>query len=634
MDASENTTSLYSLSTLGSAEEYYYDAATEFDTASEDLEDKQENALWELEEGCDLQLLHLLPMELLNRVLSFCSPTTLCHLGRCSTQTLVLTSQSWIWRDLMLRHWGPDIIEGMCKKKKMEFEKQHGPTSSIEGRNRKDSNISMQSDVSSSSMASKTSNISAASTQNIHVVNILPKIRSFDSLMDLTDEINDLKEESWEEWKQWYRDIHRSTRSIRFDVRSGIKELIDHHGLPNTTGAIARMLQHCMPRIASFALRDFLHQVSNINITSFFLRLWNFRGLSVLQMMRLVLGFIRLPRSDSSVTRILEILGQAWWEQNLLTNEDDLDELGLRRGAKNGTNGTNSSPASPASSPPTHGPNPLITNEDLEQRRQIEEEPARAEQGEGEARRRRSSAAARPTTQPIHLAPLAVLDPTNPWEQIQVPVVSNDDDMKARGGFLSSDAVSTFCFAILMLETDQRTSAVKMKMSESAFISQSRGLNAGRNYPREILRETYNSIKFHPLVLFANRVATGRIQVHTSVPRFLFLSSKSTTELRAEVARGVLTVWELDAPNHKPIHSIPLEPASTIVRCDLLGPSWLSTSLGSDENTWNTVEIESLSVLGSSFFKFMVPSEQTQKWFSALHWNIHAPFLDSRAPTS
>lgn len=183
-----------------------------------------------------------------------------------------------------------------------------------------------------------------------------------------------------------------------------------------------------------------------------------------------------------------------------------------------------------------------------------------------------------------------------------------------------------------MLETDQRTSAVKMKMTESAFISQSRGLNSGRNYPREMLRETYNSIKFHPLVLFADRVATGRIQVHTSVPRFLWLSSKSTTELRAEVARGFLTVWELDAPNNKPIHSIPLTAQSTIVRCDLLGPSWLSGSLGTDDNPWNTVEVESLSVLGSSFFKFMVPAEQTQKWFSALHWNIHALALESRAP--
>lgn len=574
LDASENSASLYSLSTLGSAEEYYYDAATEFDTDSEELE---ENALWELEEGCDLQMLHLLPLEILNRVLTFCSPTTLCHLGRCSTQTLVLTSQSWLWRDLMLRQWGPDLVQGVSYRKSLEqqtVQTKSNPTPTLKP------NASL-SDLSHSFKSS--SSISS-------------------SLHDLLDS-QDLEHgtASWEEWKLWYRDVHRAARLTKFDVKHGIRDLIEKHGLPNTTGAIARLLKCSMPRIATFALRDFLHQQSNINVAAYFLRLWNFRGLSVLQMMRLVLGFIRLPRSDSSISRILEILSLAWWEQNPPDEDDD----------------SASATCSPPSSPPSQNEHMAIL-----------QQMAEANRAGGEQVRRNTARLA----QPLHLAPMHTLDIANPWEQSKVPCQLTVDDLRPRHGFHSPDAVSTLCFAILMLETDQRTSAVKMKMTESSFIVQSRGLNSGQNYPREMLRETYNSIKFHPLVLFSDRTASGRIQVHTAVTRFLWLSSKSTSALRAEVKAGQLKVWELDAPDNTPIHVIPLDQDSTIVRCDMIGPSWLSTSMGTDENSWNTVEIESLSVHGSTFFKFMVPADQTQKWFSALHWNIHASVLESRAP--
>jgi len=603
LDASENSTSLYSISTLGSTEEYYYDAATEFDTSSEELEDREENALWELEEGCDLQLLHLLPVEILNRVLSFCTPTTLCHLGRCSTQTLLLTSQAWLWRDLLLRQWGPDLVMGLAMKHRLEYEAVNG---------RSECTLSAIASVQDLSQApgvlESSSNATTASSHHAPL-----------SLQDLVDGNADAEAtanvtgEAWEEWKWWYRDVHRSARQIKFDVRHGVRDLIEKHGLPNTTGAIARTLKSCMPRVASFALRDFLHQLGNINITSYFLRLWNFRGLSVLQMIRLVLGFIRLPRSDASITRILEILALAWWEQNEGHTENSATGAEHERPATSSSSPPSSSPPSPH-----HTANPIL------------QQMAEINTAGGEDRRRNTAR----LMHPVHLAPLHTLDASNPWEQYKVAVHLTEDDLKPRGGFFSPDAISTLCFAILMLETDQRTSAVKMKMTESAFISQSRGLNSGRNYPREMLRETYNSIKFHPLVLFSDRIATGRIQVHTSVPRFLWLSSNRTSELRAEVGRGMLTVWELDAPDSKPIHIIPLSASTTIVRCDMIGPSWLSTNMGSDDNSWNTVEIESLSVLGSSFFKFLVPAEQTQKWFSALHWNIHASILDSRAPAS
>lgn len=448
LDSSENTTSLYSVSTLGSTEDYYYDAATEFDTASEDLEDREDNSLWQLEEGCDLQLLHLLPLELLNRVLTFCSPTMLCHLGRCSTQTLALTSQSFIWRDLMLRHYGPDIVNGLYTRKKLDFETLNGSTSLGVPKNDETSDIS----EAVSSLASRASNASTISEKAgaSNRAPTLSKVKSNMSLMDLVLEELEEDLENWEEWKEWYRDIHRRAgRLIRFDVRGGIKELIDHHGLPNTTGAISRTLKCCMSRIASYALRDFLHQLSNINLASYFLRLWNFKGISVLQMMRLVLGFVRLPRSDSSMLRILEILALAWWEQNCPTAEDEAREAEAAAAstAASSSNGGGLS-TSPPSSPTLRARIPLPINNFNQNNQVLPADNADGEIGadghqprpnnaneNGEATNLRRNAAR--IMQAIHLTPLETLESANPWEQIKVPVILTEEELKPRGGFFS-----------------------------------------------------------------------------------------------------------------------------------------------------------------------------------------------------
>jgi hypothetical protein len=635
IDASENSTSLYSFSTLGTNEEYYHEAATEFDTSSEDLEDREENAHWELEEGCDLQLLHMLPIEILNKVLSHCSPATLCHLGRCSTATLGLTSQSWIWRDLMLRQWGPDLVMGVSNKKKAEYEVINGKIEATTTRMRSNTSLSDLS-VISADLCSSGGGLSLSSAAASSSLQGSTRLTGLQALLEESEEAHGTA--SWEEWKLWYREIHRAARCTKFDIRHGVRDLIEKHGLPNTTGSIARFIKYSMPRLASFALRDFLHQQTNINVTSYFLRLWNFKGLSVLQMMRLVLGFIRLPRSDSSISRILEILALAWWEQN----EEDEDSPRFSR--LEDSSSFPSLASSGSSSPPSSPQTSTLLIQRIQQHAVAAEAAALARAAAlAEAGGEEEAASSAPLSNPrrqntarvmqhLHLAPLDVLDATNPWEQYKIPVHFTADRLRPRGGFHSPDAISTLCFAILMLETDQRTSAVKMKMTESAFISQSRGLNAGHNYPREMLRETYNSIKFHPLVLFSDRVASGRIQVHTTVSRFLWLSSNRTSDLRAEVNHGMLRVWELGARDENPIHSIPLNPSSTIVRCDFIGSPILSIGQSLDERTWNTVEVESLSVLGSTYFKFMVPSEQTQKWFSALHWNIHSATLDSRSP--
>lgn len=438
LDSSENTASLYSISTLASTEDFYYDAATEFDNMSEDLEDRLDNSLWQLEEGCDLQLLHLLPMELLIRVLGFCSPTTLCHLGRCSTQTLVLTSQSFVWRDLMLRHWGPDLVNGLYAKKKLEYEATNGIKTSNAGVIEEEGDFS-EATTNLSSIASNTSTASANNTANSNnnvsiKSSLISKCKSNASLMDLVLEdllLDDDESENWEEWKQWYRDAHRrAARLIRFDVRGGIKELIDHHGLSNTTGAIARTLKCCMGRIASFALRDFLQGHPNLNLISYFLRLWNFKGISVLQMLRLVLGFVRLPRSDSSISRVLEILSIAWWEQNLPTPEEEARELEAAVAAA--LNG--SITGSPPGSPPSHARNPLAEAEVVTRRRAdafLEHEDV-AEANENTNTRIKAN-----LLQPLHLGPLATLDSANPWEHLKVPVISNEDTLKPRGGFNS-----------------------------------------------------------------------------------------------------------------------------------------------------------------------------------------------------
>ncbi|XP_076394724.1 exchange factor for Arf 6 isoform X2 [Megachile rotundata] len=67
------------------------------------------------------------------------------------------------------------------------------------------------------------------------------------------------------------------------------------------------------------------------------------------------------------------------------------------------------------------------------------------------------------------------------------------------GAFNSPDAVHTLTCAIVLLNTDLHGPHTHRKMSCNAFIENLSEMNEGDNFPREVLKQLYNSIKSFPL---------------------------------------------------------------------------------------------------------------------------------------
>ncbi|KAL3276719.1 hypothetical protein HHI36_012088 [Cryptolaemus montrouzieri] len=67
------------------------------------------------------------------------------------------------------------------------------------------------------------------------------------------------------------------------------------------------------------------------------------------------------------------------------------------------------------------------------------------------------------------------------------------------GSFNSQDAVHTLTCAIMLLNTDLHGQNINRKMTCNEFIENLADLNEGKNFPREILKQIYHSIKNYPL---------------------------------------------------------------------------------------------------------------------------------------
>ncbi|TRY63787.1 hypothetical protein TCAL_04930 [Tigriopus californicus] len=65
--------------------------------------------------------------------------------------------------------------------------------------------------------------------------------------------------------------------------------------------------------------------------------------------------------------------------------------------------------------------------------------------------------------------------------------------------FKSQDAVHTLTCAIMLLNTDLHGDNLQRKMTCSEFVANLSELNEGKNFPRELLRSIYNSIKTSPI---------------------------------------------------------------------------------------------------------------------------------------
>lgn len=61
------------------------------------------------------------------------------------------------------------------------------------------------------------------------------------------------------------------------------------------------------------------------------------------------------------------------------------------------------------------------------------------------------------------------------------------------------DAVHTLTCAIMLLNTDLHGQNINRKMTCNEFIENLADLNEGKNFPREVLKQIYHSIKNYPL---------------------------------------------------------------------------------------------------------------------------------------
>ena len=66
------------------------------------------------------------------------------------------------------------------------------------------------------------------------------------------------------------------------------------------------------------------------------------------------------------------------------------------------------------------------------------------------------------------------------------------------GTFSTSDSVYILSFAVIMLNTALHNKNVKVKITEDQFLAQNKGIDAGKDLPREMLLAIYTSIKEEP----------------------------------------------------------------------------------------------------------------------------------------
>ena len=69
------------------------------------------------------------------------------------------------------------------------------------------------------------------------------------------------------------------------------------------------------------------------------------------------------------------------------------------------------------------------------------------------------------------------------------------------GKFSNSDTAFVLAFSLIMLQTDIHNPNVKNKMSKDQFVSTNRGIDDGKNLPREYLEMLYDSLLKNPITL-------------------------------------------------------------------------------------------------------------------------------------
>ena len=80
--------------------------------------------------------------------------------------------------------------------------------------------------------------------------------------------------------------------------------------------------------------------------------------------------------------------------------------------------------------------------------------------------------------------------------------------------FSSSDTAYILAYSVIMLNTDQFSPMVKKRMTEQEFINNNRGIDGGRDLPREFLSSIFNDIKNNEIILEDER--EGKMQSNLS----------------------------------------------------------------------------------------------------------------------
>ncbi|XP_044756583.1 PH and SEC7 domain-containing protein isoform X1 [Coccinella septempunctata] len=87
------------------------------------------------------------------------------------------------------------------------------------------------------------------------------------------------------------------------------------------------------------------------------------------------------------------------------------------------------------------------------------------------------------------------------------------------GSFNSQDAVHTLTCAIMLLNTDLHGQNINRKMTCNEFIENLADLNEGKNFPREVLKQIYHSIKNYPLEWALDECTSpAQNKVHEHIP--------------------------------------------------------------------------------------------------------------------
>eukprot|EP00126_Sphaerothecum_destruens_P004315 Sdes_comp18112_c0_seq1m7556 len=75
----------------------------------------------------------------------------------------------------------------------------------------------------------------------------------------------------------------------------------------------------------------------------------------------------------------------------------------------------------------------------------------------------------------------------------------------ANDSFTDADSLYVLSFSIIMLNVDQHNPGVKRRMTEDDFIKNNRGINGGKDFPRDYLAQIYKAIKENEIIMPAER---------------------------------------------------------------------------------------------------------------------------------